>query len=58
LTEIILLRLSQVDLILKGETFDVGPASLKWEDNIKIGDVSGSHGGEYEVDSLMGCCAV
>jgi hypothetical protein len=28
------------------------------ENGSRIGEISGSHGGKYEVDCLLGCCAV
>jgi hypothetical protein len=28
------------------------------EQNNKVGEISGSHGGEYEDDCLLACCAV
>jgi hypothetical protein len=34
---------------------EIGCEGMDW---IHLGKISGSHGGEYEDDWLLGCCAV
>jgi hypothetical protein len=36
-------------------SFYIFPRRIKQDE---LGEISGSHGGEYEDDCLLGCCAV
>jgi hypothetical protein len=48
-------------LFLVGKPFGkkvLGKPLRSWEDNFNIDDISGSYGGEYEGDIILGYCSV